>query len=205
MASKYIQKFPVPETFPEILHDLAKEILRNQPADILDFSALYFKCLQEGTVLDYANKGQNIPCDFKTEIPQISERPQRKKPLNDRDEALHAAAVENSANIAKKPMTPDLKLLQAEASNSDKGINNSNKEAENLVSGLKGEAAENNYASVRAIVNSEKSAGAASRKAGSRAAAEEKAASAVGDREIDGSVKGSRKSESNFFINFFHL
>ena len=29
MASKYLQKFPVPNDFPEILHDLTREILRD--------------------------------------------------------------------------------------------------------------------------------------------------------------------------------
>ena len=115
MASKYIQKFPIPDGFPEILHDLAKEILRNQPADILEFSALYFKCLQEGTVLDYQKKGQNIPCDFKTGVPQISERPVRKKPLNDKDEALHKNAVEKSSLLSKKPMNPDPKLVEIDS------------------------------------------------------------------------------------------
>lgn len=47
MASKYLQKFPVPKDFPDIINDLAKEILRNQPEDIIEFSALYFKCLQD--------------------------------------------------------------------------------------------------------------------------------------------------------------
>lgn len=163
MASKYIQKFPIPEGFPEILHDLSKEILRNQPEDILDFCAEYFKCLQEQKVLDYKNKGQNIPCDFKTEIPKISERPQRKKPLNDRDEALHAAAVEKSADIAKKPMTPDQKLLQADSLKSEtekRGSKHSaqksglKEEEENLVINLKGDskAYENSLAAANAHV-----------------------------------------------------
>ncbi len=147
MASKYIQKFPIPEGFAEVLHDLSKEILRNQPADILDFCAEYFKCVQEGTVLDYQNKGQNIPCDFKTGVPKISERPLRKKPLNERDEALHNAALENSAGIAKKPMTPDAKLLQADSLKSEKqskhsgkASTNKDKDRENLVINLKGDS-----------------------------------------------------------------
>ena len=38
MASKYLQKFPVPENFQEILHDFAKEVLRAQADDILEFA-----------------------------------------------------------------------------------------------------------------------------------------------------------------------
>jgi hypothetical protein len=148
MASKYIQKFPIPEGFPEILSDLAKEVLRNQPADILEFSALYFKCLQEGTVLDYANRGQNIPCDFKTSTPTISERVIRKKPLNHEDEALYNEAVEKSAKIAKKPIGPDPVLL-ADQKNDDatakKALEHKEKEkneAENLVNDLKAKEVE---------------------------------------------------------------
>lgn len=74
MASKYIQKFPVPEGFSEILHDFTKEILRNQPEDIIEFSAYYFKCVQEGIVLDYPKKGQNIPCDYEASIPKINKK-----------------------------------------------------------------------------------------------------------------------------------
>lgn len=193
MASKYIQKFPVPEGFSEILHDLAKEILRNQPADILDFSALYFKCMQEGTVLDYANRGQNIPCDFKTGIPKISERPQRKKPLNERDEALHSAAIENSANIAKKPMTPDPKLIQADANEQKR---NSNQAADELVSELKGEAGEIKSEGIERI-NTQKSAGSQVKNKTEENADNK---SLVGKRDNMSSAKASRKSESKFFI-----
>ena len=74
MASKYIQMFPIPEGFPELLNDLAKEVIRNQPEDILEFSSLYFKCMQEGTVLEYHRKGKNIPCDFKTSVPTVKKQ-----------------------------------------------------------------------------------------------------------------------------------
>jgi len=70
MSSRYIQRFPSPNLFNEIIHDFTKEVLRNQPDDIVEFGALYFKCLQEGVLLDYPKKGQNIPCDFKNVIPK---------------------------------------------------------------------------------------------------------------------------------------
>ena len=38
MASKYIQKYGVPEGFSEILHDFAREVLRDQPKDKVEFS-----------------------------------------------------------------------------------------------------------------------------------------------------------------------
>ena len=46
MASKYLQKFPIPEAFPDILHDYAREVLRDQPEDIIEFSIGYFTALE---------------------------------------------------------------------------------------------------------------------------------------------------------------
>jgi len=48
MASSYQQKFPVPDGFPEHLHDLMKAILREQPSDIVEYSYQYFKNMSEG-------------------------------------------------------------------------------------------------------------------------------------------------------------
>ena len=47
MASRYLQKYPVPESFPDLLHDFAREVLRDQPANIYDFGFEYFKALEE--------------------------------------------------------------------------------------------------------------------------------------------------------------
>jgi hypothetical protein len=47
MASSYQQKFPVPDGFPELLHDLMKAILREQPSDIVEYSYQYFKNMSE--------------------------------------------------------------------------------------------------------------------------------------------------------------
>jgi len=47
MASKYLQKFPVPNGFAEILHDFSKEILRDQPDNIIEYGYQYFKALEE--------------------------------------------------------------------------------------------------------------------------------------------------------------
>ena len=40
MASKYIKRFKVPNDFENILSDFAKEILRNQPKDIIQFGEI---------------------------------------------------------------------------------------------------------------------------------------------------------------------
>jgi hypothetical protein len=47
MASKYLQKYPVPQGFPDILHNFAKEILRDQPENVKEFGYQYFKALEE--------------------------------------------------------------------------------------------------------------------------------------------------------------
>jgi len=39
------------------LHDFAWEILWDQPADIIDYSYHYFKCIDDGVPFDYAFKG----------------------------------------------------------------------------------------------------------------------------------------------------
>ena len=71
MSSKYIKKYEIPVGFQDLLSEFTKEILRNQPKDIIDFGIEYFKCLQQGLILDYAQKGENIPCDFKPAVPKI--------------------------------------------------------------------------------------------------------------------------------------
>jgi hypothetical protein len=59
MASKYLQKFPVPQGFQEILADFTKEVLRVQPANILEFAASYFENLEKGRKLDF-NAGRKV-------------------------------------------------------------------------------------------------------------------------------------------------
>ena len=71
MSSKYIKKYDIPPGFQDLLSEFTKEILRNQPKDIIDFGVEYFKCLQQGLILDYAQRGENIPCDFKPTVPKI--------------------------------------------------------------------------------------------------------------------------------------
>lgn len=47
MASKYRKKFTMPEGFYQVLEDYSREVLRDQPRDIIEFSYLYFKALEE--------------------------------------------------------------------------------------------------------------------------------------------------------------
>ena len=53
MASKYISKFPIPQGYPEMLHDFSREILRLQPENILEFGYQYFKAKEEVTPFWY--------------------------------------------------------------------------------------------------------------------------------------------------------
>ena len=72
MASKYIKKFKVPNNFENILSDFAKEILRNQPKDIIQFGIEYFKGLETNAKFDFKDKGENRPENYK--------RPENKEP-----------------------------------------------------------------------------------------------------------------------------
>ena len=58
MTSKLVNKFQIPENFPDILHDFAKEVVREQPKDIIDFAVEYFKAKENGTQLDYGHKNE---------------------------------------------------------------------------------------------------------------------------------------------------
>lgn len=43
MASKYLKLFPVPAELPIIMRDFSINVLKYQPADIVEFGALYFE------------------------------------------------------------------------------------------------------------------------------------------------------------------
>ena len=51
MASKYLQKYPVPDQFADLLHDFAREVLRDQPENIYDFGFAYFKAMEEVSII----------------------------------------------------------------------------------------------------------------------------------------------------------
>ena len=53
MSSRFSNKFPIPEKFPEILHDYAREVVRYMPKDILDFSIQYFYSLDQNIPFNY--------------------------------------------------------------------------------------------------------------------------------------------------------
>ncbi|CAD8203393.1 unnamed protein product [Paramecium pentaurelia] len=56
MASKYLQKYPVPEGFHQILHDFSREVLRDQPDDIIKYGADYFESMAQGKEFKFESK-----------------------------------------------------------------------------------------------------------------------------------------------------
>ena len=47
MSSKYRKKYELPDGFYNVLEDFSREVLRDQPQDIVEFSFLYFKAMEE--------------------------------------------------------------------------------------------------------------------------------------------------------------
>ena len=88
MSSKYIKKYSIPPGFQSLLSEFTKEILRNQPKDIVDFAVEYFKCLQQRLILDYPHRGQNIPCDFKPSIPKMPPQLQNQNGYEEKEEEI---------------------------------------------------------------------------------------------------------------------
>ncbi|CAD8126037.1 unnamed protein product [Paramecium sonneborni] len=56
MASKYLQKYPVPEGFHQLLHDFTREVLRDQPEDIIKYGVEYFESMRDGKEFKYESK-----------------------------------------------------------------------------------------------------------------------------------------------------
>ena len=51
MTSSYRKKFELPQGFYDVLESYCREVLRDQPQDILEFSFLYFKAMEEVSTL----------------------------------------------------------------------------------------------------------------------------------------------------------
>jgi hypothetical protein len=120
MASKYIKKFKVPENFENILSDFAKEILRNQPKDIIDFGIEYFKGLESNTKLDYAHKGENRPENYKrpeNQEPNIIHAPNNLE-ISQQDKNRLQRSMDKIERINKDPVPVEKK--EHEEDNKDK-------------------------------------------------------------------------------------
>lgn len=60
MASKYLQKFPIPKDFPNILHDFTRDLIYEQPKDLIEFSYKYFLALENGQMPNSSQHSQNV-------------------------------------------------------------------------------------------------------------------------------------------------
>ena len=154
MSSKYIKKHPIPDGFEELLTEFTKEILRNQPLDIIDFGCEFFRCLQEGLLLDYEKRGQNIPCDFKPIVPKFSknkiiEPGPEITPIKSQGPELTPIPKEESSSVQKKEeennqeKEEDEKLLPTEKVDEKEEKTPSQNEEDNMLPAEKNEEIEN--------------------------------------------------------------
>ena len=94
MSSKYSNKYPIPEKFPEILHDFSREVLRYMPKDILDFAVQYFYSLETSTPLNFIEgASKNIPKSV--EEPLIFEK---KEQLKDKRQEMSTPSITTNQN-----------------------------------------------------------------------------------------------------------
>ena len=105
MASKYLKRFQVPNEFENILSDFAKEILRNQPKDIIQFGIEYFRGLENNIPLDYKDKGENRPENYKrpeNQEPNIINAPNNLE-ISQEDKSRLQRSMDKIERINKEP------------------------------------------------------------------------------------------------------
>ena len=94
MSSRFSNKYPIPEKFPEILHDFSREVLRYMPKDILDFAVQYFYSLETSTPLNFIEgASKNIPKSV--EEPVIFEK---KEQLKDKRQEMSTPSITTNQN-----------------------------------------------------------------------------------------------------------
>ena len=102
MSSRFSNKFPIPEKFPEILHDFAREVVRYMPKDILDFSIQYFYSIEQNIPLNYIEGKSN-------EIPKISYSLEQREKNKQNRETL------STPSLATNPNTQNMFYKQSES------------------------------------------------------------------------------------------
>lgn len=113
MATKYQQKFPIPEKFYEIIHDFAREVLRDQPEDILEYAAQYFESMRDGTQFQFDSKynvkgDRTNPTQYKpkpAELFDTSKPPARTKVSVPKPELKVKPRPESRQKAESKPAT----------------------------------------------------------------------------------------------------
>ena len=82
MASRYIQKYPIPQDFPSILKNFSREILRDQPTNIIEYAANYFEALESGKSFKYES-AFNVPKEDKQY--ELKYEPQKAEEMTRKD------------------------------------------------------------------------------------------------------------------------
>ncbi len=167
MSSRQSNQFPIPEGFPEILHDFAKEVVRYQPNDIYDFSIQYFNCLENEIPLQYIPGGSsNI--EHKEEIKQ-EKRVEDEKQINENqineinninndnvNESVHSSIgkEESAREFVDDVFKKSFHYVKTSQENQDKENENENEEDEKSKN-ENPEMEENNLINENMILNSE--------------------------------------------------
>jgi hypothetical protein len=99
MASKYLQKYPVPSGFKEILADFTREVLRNQPPNIIEYGAKYFEMMEKGEKFEYNSKFNVSKEDKKYELTY--------NPKSADEMTKRAANISSKVRESSKAATPE--------------------------------------------------------------------------------------------------
>ena len=102
MASKYLQKYPVPAEFQQILADFTREVLRDQPTNIIEYAAKYFEMLEKGDKLEFNSK-HNVSKDDKKY--ELSYNPKNAEEITKKATSI-AAKVQDTGKNEQKPSEP---------------------------------------------------------------------------------------------------
>ena len=95
MSSRFSNKYPIPEKFPEILHDFAREVVRYMPKDILDFSIQYFYYLEQNIPLKYIEGGSK-------DLPKIDYVLQLKEKAKENRDNVSTPSIATNHNTENK-------------------------------------------------------------------------------------------------------
>jgi hypothetical protein len=120
MSSKFSNKYPIPENFPQILHDFAKEVVRYQPKDIIDFSFQYFFNLENRITTSYSPLAtqRNTTLNSEQNIIQI--------------ESMQKNTEQSDINVIKdNDISKDYEIIKNDNSKNISQNNDSHEEDEN--------------------------------------------------------------------------
>ena len=102
MTSKLSNKFPIPERFPEILHDFAKEVVRAQPLDIFEFAIQYFKNLERGSNVNNLERGCSNTSELLSESADVGFKTKSGDNMNKYDIVSEGEREKNEENGMNK-------------------------------------------------------------------------------------------------------